>query len=115
MVFDKSKIEDSVLKLYELKHKRIIELVEPLSNGNYRLKVKALPEKGGIYSFWWTGDISIFKSNIVNRSIRFKGPKGRDVNIEITNQWIECIEMNRRVPLYIGKSADSLKRESALT
>ena len=64
--------------------------------------------------FWWTGSLSYLKSNEANRVIRFKGPNSRKVNVEFTDSWLDSISFEGRIPLYVGKTADCLKKRISL-
>lgn len=67
-----------------------------------------------MYVFWWTGSISDFVNDGVNRVIRFKGPNGRPVDVEFSDDWIERIQIDGKIPLYVGKTADSLQKRISL-
>ncbi len=114
MKLDIATINDGMRCLTELKHKNLLDIVDHLSNGDYRLKPNIIPNSGGVYIFWWTGTLSDFMNNKVNRVISFKGPNGRIVEIEFTDEWIQQIQVNGNIPLYVGKTADSLKNRLGL-
>ena len=86
-------------ELEKLKEHKIIKLVDYLSDGSYRLKPNILPNTGAVYVFWWTGSISDFVNDGVNRVIRFKGPNGRPVDVEFSDDWIERIQIDGKIPL----------------
>ncbi len=98
-----------MIELKELKEHKIIKLVDHLSDGCCRLKSNILPNTGAVYVFWWTGSICDFVNDGVNRVIRFKGPNGRPVDVEFSDEWIDRIQIDGKIPLYVGKTTDSLK------
>lgn len=114
MKLDIDTIKDGMSCLTRLKHNNLIGIVDHLSNGDYRLKPNIIPNSGGVYGFWWTGTLSDFINKKVNRVISFKGPNGRIVEIEFTDEWIQEIQVNGNIPLYVGKTADSLKNRLGL-
>lgn len=67
----------------------------------------ALPDKPGVYAFWWTGDRKKLLS--ANRHIVLKGPGGRSVDVKYDEWWPK----NLPYPcLYVGKSTNIKKRFS---
>lgn len=66
-----------------------------------QLKQKNIPEKHGIYIFWWKGDLNCFEE----KSYRLKGPGGIEKNILINKDWVAQATKNNAVCLYIGKSS----------
>ena len=85
-----------------------------MKDGSCRLKNHALPSQGGIYAFWWTGPIEKFINDEVNRNFVFMGPGGKEVVIEVTDKWIKDILIEGRIPLYVGKTANSLHKRMSL-
>ena len=69
----------------------------------------ALPSKGAVYAFWWTGDLEILRTDRCNRHIELAGPGGRPVAIEIDDEWLGY-SAGLPIPLYVGKTADSLAK-----
>jgi|GEM_PF-1180940 len=107
-------IESGMQSLKELKNINLLDIVDYLSDGSYRLKPNIFPNSGAVYVFWWTGSINQFMSENVNRIIRFKGPNGRKVEIEFSDEWIDQIHVEGKIPLYVGKTADSLQKRLSL-
>ena len=107
------KVQNELIGLKNIKNIQLKSIVNYLSNGNCRLKNNILPSKGGIYVFWWTSGINSFKSMDI-RTILFKGPKGSDISVEITDEWIEAISIDDKIPLYIGKTAYSIHKRISL-
>ena len=107
-------IKNGMNELKELKEHKIINLVDYLSDGSCRLKPNVLHSTGAVYIFWWTGSINDFINDGVNRIIRFKGPNGRPVDMEFSDDWIERIQIDGKIPLYVGKTADSLQKRISL-
>jgi hypothetical protein len=46
--------------------------------------------------------------------ISFKGPNGRKVHAEFSDEWVSQIQVEGRIPLYVGKTADSLYKRLSL-
>jgi hypothetical protein len=100
--------------IQSIKHIKLIELVDILRNGKARLKPNVLPDRGGVYAFWWTGSKELLRSENVNRDIISKGPNQRIVKIQITDEWVFHRGETNPIPLYIGKTADSIKNRLSL-
>ena len=70
-------------------------------------KKVALPEKAGVYAFWWVGP----KKQLMgaNRHIKLKGPGQKLVDVELKDWWPEelCYPC-----LYVGKTTNIKKRFS---
>ncbi len=66
-----------------------------------------LPEKSGVYAFWWIGD----RSELINsqRHIILKGPGGASVDVEYRDWWPDELAYPC---LYVGKSTNIKKRFS---
>lgn len=108
MKLDIDVIERGMQSLRELKYFNLLDVVDHLSDGSYRLKPNIFPNSGAVYAFWWTGSLSRFVAGNVNRIISFKGPNGRKVDVEFSDEWINQIYVDGKIPLYVGKAADSL-------
>lgn len=93
-------------ELCRIRHLQIKEVTA--SNGK-KLKPRALPYKGGVYAFWWTGPRDILRSNRCNRLLELHGPGGRPVQLKIDNEWLG-LDTDLPVPLYVGKSANSMAK-----
>lgn len=66
-----------------------------------------LPEKPGVYAFWWVGQKTELMAG--NRHIVLKGPNERPVNVEYRDWWpLELVYPC----LYVGKSTNIKKRFS---
>lgn len=96
------------------KFKRIID--DPLLKGI---------EQGGIYVFWWLNNSSEslkpFFAPYCTRKYKLKGKKVtgtpttddyHSIEIEITDAWLSKYKGN--IPLYVGKSADSILKRMLL-
>ena len=114
MKLEIDKVKEKQQEIISLKHKKLLSIVDLLRDGNARLKNGELPNKGGIYVFWWTGDKSILREVNVNRKLLFKGPNQRKVNITMTDEWIFHRGENEYIPLYVGKTADSISKRIGL-
>jgi hypothetical protein len=64
---------------------------------------------GGVYCFWWTGDLTLLQSPGCNRFIELVGPGQRPVTLHIDDEWLG-LAAALPIPLYIGKAADSLAK-----
>lgn len=72
-----------------------------VSIGNDDRGLRALPEDGACYAFWWTGPVGILRR--CERRVVFKGPRGRDVPVMIDDAWLG-LTAGAPVPLYVGKT-----------
>jgi len=91
-------------ELCRIKHREIREVVE---KSGHRLKSGALPKKGGVYLFWWTGDRSLLRSDRCNRILELPGPGDRPVRLELDDEWLG-LSTDLPIPLYVGKSSASI-------
>jgi hypothetical protein len=66
-----------------------------------------LPEKAGIYAFWWIGTCDQLLA--ANRHIVLKGPRGQRVDVEYRAWWPKDLAYPC---LYVGKSTNIKKRFS---
>ena len=97
-------------QLCRIRHRKLREVVVPSA---IRLRSGELPKQGGLYAFWWTSDGALLHSPECNRDITLVGPAGRKVRLRITDEWLgtgTCLP----IPLYVGKSADSLSKRIGL-
>ncbi len=71
-----------------------------------------IPKKGGLYGFWWTGDINFFLKNIKDHQHLLKGRQTEEelVNIKFSKEWINLATLKGKVCLYIGKTMNLQKR-----
>ncbi len=74
-----------------------------------RVSPRILPNHGGVYVFWWTGDLALLKSSACNRSLALKGPGGREVVLKIDDEWLG-LSTGLPVPLYVGKTVSSIRK-----
>ncbi len=93
----------------ELCRIKINSLKDIVYSNNVRLISNRLLKKGGIYTFWWTGKITMLASNKSNRNIILKGAGGKSIKLLIDDGWLG-IESNLPVPLYVGKNASDLSK-----
>jgi hypothetical protein len=113
MKFQKIYIEKKYKEFLRKKPIRISELVNPLSDGNYRLKPKILPSSGAVYMFWWSGRNEKFFMKDNNHILLYRGPNQREVNINFNYDWLQSIELHSGIPLYAGKTADCVHKRIA--
>lgn len=114
MYLDTVAVKKAADELLRIEHKTLIDTVHFLSNSNARLNPNIIPQKGAVYVFWWTGTNSVFKDLSVNRTIKFKGPNQRPVNITLTDDWLFHRGVDVPIPLYVGKTADNLSKRIGL-
>jgi len=93
-------------QLCRIEHKQLVEIV---SANRESLKPGALPHQGGIYAFWWTGVRALLRSQECTRLIELHGPGGRQVPIEMNDDWLG-LKTDLPIPLYVGKTAGSLAK-----
>src|SRR5690554_7090711 len=67
----------------------------------YQGKRVDLPEKAGVYAFWWIGNRAELMQ--ANRHIVLKGPGGRPVDVEFKDWWPPELQYPC---LYIGKRSE---------
>lgn len=79
-------IEQGMQSLKELKNDNLLDVVDNLSDGSYRLKPSIFSNSGAVYAFWWTGPFKRFMTKNVNRIISFTGPKGKKVEVEFSDE-----------------------------
>jgi hypothetical protein len=77
------------------------------------LRPNALPRTGGVYVFWWTGDVALLRHAACNRDLTLVGPGGRAVHLTVDDEWLG-ISTGLPIPLYVGKSADSIAKRVGL-
>jgi hypothetical protein len=75
------------------------------------LSAVSSPHKGGIYAFWWTGDCGRLADRCC--TLTAAGPGGREVIIQIDDEWLG-LSTGLPVPLYVGKTADSIRKRVGL-
>jgi hypothetical protein len=90
----------------ELKSLEIKTLGSVCTEKMTALKPKTLPQKGGVYIFWWVGDKNKFKA-LINGKLTKKGPKGSEVLIDVNEQWLDQFDEN--ICLYVGKNNSNIK------
>jgi len=88
---------------------QISRLREVTYKGGQSIVPGALPPFGGVYCFWWTGDLDLLRSPDCNRYIQLHGPAARPVTLHLDDEWLG-IQTNLPIPLYVGKNADSISK-----
>jgi len=91
-------------QLCRIRHENLMSVV---TKSNAALSPRVLPAHGGVYVFWWTGDLSLLSSSDCNRDLILAGPKSRPVHLRIDDEWLG-LSTSLPVPLYVGKNADSI-------
>lgn len=81
-------------------------------SGKPRTKI---PEVGGIYLFWWSGEKDLFLQNIKTHKHLIKGKQTEEekVDIRFTEQWIEMATFSDKICLYVGKTTNLKQRISS--
>ena len=69
------------------------------------------PHAGGVYAYWWVGALQVLSQ--MERRLIFHGPGGRDVEVLVDEEWLG-LRAGQPVPLYVGKTADSIRRRMGL-
>lgn len=77
------------------------------------LRPNQLPSEGGVYCFWWTGNDQELKAADCVRTVTLHGPMGRPVTVTFDDEWLG-LATGAPVPLYVGKTADSLAKRLGL-
>ena len=91
-------------ELSRLKYEKLKEWQQESPKG---LRHKSLHVKSGVYAFWWTSNHEILRS--CNRKLSLVGPGGKQVNLEIDDDWLGLsAEPQLPIPLYVGKTASGI-------
>ena len=96
--------------LCRIEHPRLRDIVSARGTA---LQPRKLPAVGGVYCFWWTGDVKQLQSPECSRTIVLHGPNARPVELAFDDEWLG-LHMNAPIPLYIGKTADSIVKRVGL-
>ena len=91
----------------ELCRIQIPTLREVATGKGKSLRSARLPQKGGVYCFWWTGAHDMLSD--ANRHIELHGPGGRPVTLHLDDEWLG-LRTRLPIPLYVGKNADSIAK-----
>ncbi|OFX17405.1 MAG: hypothetical protein A2033_17840 [Bacteroidetes bacterium GWA2_31_9] len=93
-----------------------VDNICPLNNFicNDNLHLPELKNIGGVYVFWWSGNINKFTNALNSCSYYLKAKRSHKelIKIQFTNEWVENSTINRNICLYIGKSTDLKSRIS---
>lgn len=100
---ESSMLEDWLENLKTVTFETLANLVVP---NRTSLIANKLPRLGGVYAFWWTGDIDLLRNQSNRKWLKY-GPGGRPVLIDIDDVWLG-LTRGPPFPLYVGKTADSL-------
>ncbi|HEX9820539.1 MAG TPA: hypothetical protein VGD07_13140 [Methylomirabilota bacterium] len=73
------------------------------------LQPRTLPDKGGVYAFWWTGPVEMLTSSHCNRLLELSGPGGRPVLLKLEDDWLG-LSTGLPLPLYIGKNSSNISK-----
>src|SRR5260370_36117801 len=91
----------------ELCRIKIPKLREVAAYNGRSLQGGRLPQKGGVYCFWWTESPDLLSGPDCNRHIELHGPGGRPVALHLDDEWLG-LRTGLPIPLYVGKNADSI-------
>ena len=86
---------------------QILQLGKIVTRSREALAPGRVPALGGVYTFWWTGELNRFLSSDFNEDLDLHGPGGRRVEIRIDEEWLG-LETGLPIPLYVGKSANHM-------
>lgn len=90
--------------------------IYPLKKHIYkrRLFLPELKNKGGIYAFWWNGKVEELKNALLTCDYKLKGKQSQKelITVRFTSEWIDFLDSNGNVCLYVGKSTDIKSRIS---
>jgi hypothetical protein len=73
------------------------------------LRPGKLPNQGGVYCFWWTGDPKQLKTSVCLRTVTLHGPGGRPISVRYDDEWLG-LSAGAPMPLYVGKNAESISK-----
>jgi hypothetical protein len=97
-------------ELCRIKH---VALQEIVSSAKTQLMPGCLPNEGGVYAFWWTGERQLLKPPACNPKLTLIGPGGRGVALELTEEWLG-LPADLPVPLYLGKTTSGIRNRLRL-
>lgn len=88
---------------------RFDALKKTVTDSETQMKREVLPTCGGVYAFWWTGRTAELRRAVRDRKLILKGPGGRPVTLRLNDDWL-ALEAKLPIPLYVGKSAASIRK-----
>ncbi len=91
-------------QLCRIQVQRLRSVVTPRGG---RIVSGTLPGSGGVYCFWWTGDLKPLDPPACNRHMEVVSPGGRVVPLEFDDEWLG-VKAGLPIPPYVGKNADSI-------
>lgn len=107
--FSEEKISKAFKEIHPSKAKPVQDLI--LNKGISKTKI---PEKSGVYIFWWNGTNGI-KNKLAGCTYQVKAKSTHDVemiDIKFSEEWIEKATSENRVCLYVGKTTNLRSRVS---
>jgi len=93
-------------QLCRIRHESLREVV--VANGK-RMSSRTLPDRGGVYAFWWVNGQNLLSTDACNRLMSLKGSGGRRVTLEIDDAWLG-LPTELPIPIYVGKTAKSIQK-----
>src|SRR6516162_5701371 len=82
----------------ELCRIRVQRIRDVVASSARALASNRLPARGGVYCFWWTGDLKLLTSSQCNRHIKLGS-----VKLHWDDNWLG-IAAKLPIPLYVGKN-----------
>ena len=80
---------------------------------DWRRATHGRPSFGGVYVFWWRGEVEQFYQSLQNCFLHFHGPKGIPLKWGIRRDSLHVAE-NGLLPLYVGKNASDIAKRVGL-
>ena len=108
-VFSEEKIKSAFKGLDQKNSETIKDLIK---NGG--ISKTKLPEKGGVYIFWWNQS-KTFEEKLKGCTYQVKAKKSHEVDridIRFTKEWIEKATVGNKICLYVGKTTNLRSRIS---
>lgn len=78
----------------------------------HKKAIQFIPKTGGLYMFWWSGEIELLLKKIKTHKHVLKGKQTEEemVNIKFNNDWINMATKGKKICLYIGKTTNLQQR-----
>jgi hypothetical protein len=102
-VFSEEKIKNAFKNLDQGNAKNITDLIQGKGIPKYNL-----PEKGGVYVFWWNKSVD-FEKKLIDCTYQVKAKKSHEIdkiNIKFTTEWIDKATKGNKICLYVGKTTN---------
>ena len=99
--------EEKIKKGFKDLDQKNSEIIKDLIKNGGISKTK-LPEKGGVYIFWWNQS-KAFEEKLKGCTYQVKAKKSHEVNridIRFTKEWIDKATVGNKICLYVGRMLD---------